>query len=129
MTKSIFLIILLFFGLQVFEGKDTEKEKQIHPTPPARVEQQEKLDDKDKELIQSIMLAILPPQEEWPSPVQKFYVALNMEDIVEPMRQDPEWVNIKDIPKNCAMQLSPLKTTNFTTTVPSRLKAFCELCW
>ncbi len=100
MTKSIFLIILLFFGLQVFEGKDTEKEKQIPPTPPARVEQQDKLDDKDKELIQTIMLAILPPQEEWPAPVQKFYVALNMEDIVEPMRQDPEWVNIKDIPKN-----------------------------
>ena len=69
MTKSIFLIILLFFGLQVFEGKDTEKEKQIPPNPPARVEQQEKLDDKDKELIQSIMLAILPPQEEWHIPL------------------------------------------------------------
>ena len=65
-------IAVIFFGLQVFEGKDTEKEKQIPPTPPARVEQQDKLDDKDKELIQTMMLAILPPQEEWPAPVQKF---------------------------------------------------------
>ncbi len=93
MMKTIFLIAILFMGLQVFENKDTP-EKQIPPKEKARVEQHQ------KDAAKSLILSILPPQEEWPTPVQKFYVALNMEDIVEPMRQDPEWVKITDIPKN-----------------------------
>lgn len=93
MAKTIVLIVLLFFGLQVFENKDTP-EKQIPPKEKARVEQHQ------KDAAKSLILSILPPQEEWPAPVQKFYVALNMEDIVEPMRADPEWVKIEDIPKN-----------------------------
>ena len=106
MTKTIFLIIALFIGLQIFEDKDPQKEKQVPPKEPARVEQHikqednDKLDEKDKALLKSIALAILPPQEEWPAPVQKVFLAMNMEDIVDPMREDSEWVKFKDIPKD-----------------------------
>ena len=106
MMKSIFLIVALFIGLQVFEDKDTQNPKQVPPKEPARVEQQlpkedkDKLDEKDKALFKTLVLAILPPQEEWPAPVQKIFLAMNMEDIVEPMREDPEWVKLKDIPKD-----------------------------
>lgn len=93
MVKTIFLIAILFMGLQAFDDKDTQ-EKQVPPKEKARIEQHQ------KDAAKSLILSILPPQEEWPSPVQKIYLAINMEDIVDPMREDPEWVAIEDIPKN-----------------------------
>lgn len=113
MTKTIVLIVLLFFGLQVFEGKDVEKEKQVPSKAPVSVEQQDKPDDKDKEFMKSIVLAILPPQEEWPAPVQKFFLAFNMEEAIDPLRENPDWVKITDIPKNMQSALIAIEDHEF----------------
>ena len=103
MMKTIFLVAFLFFGMQAFTDKDTQDKKAAPPKEPVRVEQQVKQDKEDeesKELMKSIVLAILPPQEEWPAPVQKFFLAINMEEVIDPLRKDSNWINLADIPKN-----------------------------
>ena len=89
MMKTIFLIAFLFFGMQAFTDKDTQENKTAPQKEPVRIEQQDKLpkeDEEGKALMKSIVLAILPPQEEWPAPVQKFFLALNMEEVINPLR-------------------------------------------
>ena len=116
MFKTIVLVAILFFGMQAFDNKDTQEKNEVSPTPPARVEQQDKqseMSDTEKDLMKSIVLAILPPQEEWPAPVQKFFVAFNMEEIVEPMRAEPDWVKITDIPKSVRNAILAIEDHNF----------------
>ena len=116
MFKTIVLVAILFFGMQAFDNKDTQEKNEVSPTPPARVEQQDKqseMSDTEKDLMKSIVLAILPPQEEWPAPVQKFFVAFNMEEIVEPMRVEPDWVKITDIPKSVRNAILAIEDHNF----------------
>ena len=116
MFKTIVLVAILFFGMQAFDNKDTQEKNEVSPIPPARVEQQDKqseMSDTEKDLMKSIVLAILPPQEEWPAPVQKFFVAFNMEEIVEPMRAEPDWVKITDIPKSVRNAILAIEDHNF----------------
>lgn len=116
MFKTIVLVAILFFGMQAFDNKDTQEKNGVSPSPPARVEQQDKqseMSDTEKDLMKSIVLAILPPQEEWPAPVQKFFVAFNMEEIVEPMRAEPDWVKITDIPKSVRNAILAIEDHNF----------------
>jgi penicillin-binding protein 1A len=116
MMKTIFLIAFLFFGMQAFTDKDTQENKPAPPKEPVRIEQQDKLpkeDEESKALMKSIVLAILPPQEEWPIPVQKFFLALNMEEVINPLREDANWVKLADIPKNMQNALIAIEDHKF----------------
>ena len=120
MMKSIILVALLFFGMQTFTDKDTQEKKVVPQKEPVRIEQQDKQDKQDKQdddeskaLMKSIVLAILPPQEEWPAPVQKFFVALNMEEVINPLRADSNWVKLADIPKNMQNALIAIEDHKF----------------
>jgi penicillin-binding protein 1A len=116
MMKTIFLIAFLFFGMQAFTDKDTQENKTAPPKEPVRIEQQDKLpkeDEESKALMKSIVIAILPPQEEWPAPVQKFFLALNMEEVITPLREDANWVKLADIPKNMQNALIAIEDHKF----------------
>ena len=116
MMKTIFLVAFLFFGMQAFTDKDTQEKNVAPPKEPVRIEQQDKQDNQDEEskaLMKSIVLAILPPQEEWPAPVQKFFVALNMEEVINPLREDANWVKLADIPKNMQNALIAIEDHKF----------------
>ena len=120
MMKSIILVALLFFGMQAFTDKDTQEKKAVPQKEPVRIEQQDKQnkqdkqdDDESKALMKSIVLAILPPQEEWPAPVQKFFVALNMEEVIDPLRENSNWVKLADIPKNMQNALIAIEDHKF----------------
>ena len=116
MMKKIILVALLFFGMQAFTDKDTKENKTAPPKEPVRIEQQDKLpkeDEESKALMKSIVLAILPPQEEWPAPVQKFFLALNMEEVINPLREDANWVKLADIPKNMQNALIAIEDHKF----------------
>ena len=116
MMKTIFLIAFLFLGMQAFTDKDTQENKTAPPKEPVRIEQQDKLpkeDEESKALMKSIVLAILPPQEEWPAPVQKFFLALNMEEVINPLREDANWVKLADIPKNMQNALIAIEDHKF----------------
>ena len=116
MMKSIILVALLFFGMQAFTDKDTQEKKVAPQKEPVRIEQQVKQDkdnEESKALMKSIVLAILPPQEEWPAPVQKFFLALNMEEVIDPLRKDTNWVKLADIPKNMQNALIAIEDHKF----------------
>ena len=116
MIKTIFLIAFLFFGMQAFTDKDTQENKTTPQKEPVRIEQQDKQDKEDEEskaLMKSIVLAILPPQEEWPAPAQKFFLALNMEEVINPLREDANWVKLADIPKNMQNALIAIEDHKF----------------
>ncbi len=116
MMKTIFLVAFLFFGMQAFTDKDTQEKNVAPQKEPVRIEQQDKQDNQDEEskaLMKSIVLAILPPQEEWPAPVQKFFVALNMEEVINPLREDSNWVKLADIPKNMQNALIAIEDHKF----------------
>ncbi len=116
MMKTIFLVAFLFFGMQAFTDKDTQEKNVAPQKEPVRIEQQDKQDNQDDEskaLMKSIVLAILPPQEEWPAPVQKFFVALNMEEVINPLREDSNWVKLADIPKNMQNALIAIEDHKF----------------
>ena len=116
MMKKIILVAFLFFGMQAFTDKDTQEKNVAPPKEPVRIEQQDKQDNQDEEskaLMKSIVLAILPPQEEWPAPVQKFFVALNMEEVINPLREDSNWVKLADIPKNMQNALIAIEDHKF----------------
>lgn len=119
MMKTIFLIAFLFFGMQAFTDKDTQENKTAPQKEPVRIEQQDKVakqdkdDEESKALMKSIVLAILPPQEEWPAPVQKFFLALNMEEVINPLREDSNWVKLADIPKNMQNALIAIEDHKF----------------
>ena len=116
MMKKIILVALLFFGMQAFTDKDTQEKNVAPQKEPVRIEQQDKQDNQDEEskaLMKSIILAILPPQEEWPAPVQKFFVALNMEEVINPLREDSNWVKLADIPKNMQNALIAIEDHKF----------------
>ena len=116
MMKSIILVALLFFGMQAFTDKDTQEKKVAPQKEPVRIEQQVKQDTDDEEskaLMKSIVLAILPSQEEWPAPVQKFFLALNMEEVIDPLRENSNWVKLADIPKNMQNALIAIEDHKF----------------
>ena len=116
MMKSIILVALLFFGMQAFTDKDTQEKKEVPQKEPVRIEQQVKQDKDDEEskaLMKSIVLAILPPQEEWPAPVQKIFLALNMEEVIDPLRENSNWVKLADIPKNMQNALIAIEDHKF----------------
>ena len=51
----------------------------------------------------ALFTSLLPPKEEWPSPVHKFYLAFNMDEVIDPIRQNPNWTSLdamsRDIPQ------------------------------
>ena len=116
MMKTIFLVAFLFFGMQAFTDKNTQEKKVAPQKEPFRIEQQVKQDKDDEEskaLMKSVVLAILPPQEEWPTPVQKFFLALNMEEVIDPLRENSNWVKLADIPKNMQNALIAIEDHKF----------------
>ena len=98
MIKTLLMALLIFAGMV---GYDSLNDK---PTPTSPEQKQEqKINKHEKSAAMAIFTALLPPREEWPSPMQKFYIAFNMDEVIDPIRQHPDWTPLKamnqDIPK------------------------------
>lgn len=65
--------------------------------------EERKLTKHEKSAIKALFLAVLPEKESWPVPLQKTYRAFNMDEIIDPLRERPEWVRLgnmnRDLPK------------------------------
>lgn len=98
MIKTLFLAMIIFLGMIGYDNlSDTS-------TPTAPVQQQEeKMQKHEKSAAMALFVSLLPPKEKWPSPIHKFYLALNMEEVVNPIRENPDWVSLDamshDIPQ------------------------------
>lgn len=98
MFKIIAMAVLIFLGMT---GYDSFTDK-AQPTAPVQQEQT-KAGKHEKSAAMAMFTALLPPKDTWPSPMQKFYLAFNMDEVIEPIRQSPEWTGLdamsRDIPQ------------------------------
>ena len=98
MFKIIIMALLIFIGMV---GYDNITDK-AQPTTPVQQEQQ-KISKHEKSAAMALFVSLLPPKEEWPSPVHKFYLAFNMDEVIDPIRQNPNWTSLdamsRDIPQ------------------------------
>ena len=105
MIKTIVMALLIFAGMVAY---DSTTSKPVPTTPPTKQEQQskeqqQKINKHEKSAAMALFVSLLPDRKTWPSPMQKFYLAFNMEGIIDPIRQNPQWTSLKsmsqDIPR------------------------------
>lgn len=102
--KTILLIIIIFVGLSFYDTQ--EKPQRPLPNVPEVTEHQ-------KDAAVNIFFSLLPPKEEWPSPIQKFYLAFNMDEIIDPIREKPDWTPLPAIPKDLRYAIIAIEDHNF----------------
>lgn len=105
MFKTIILIIVIFIGMTIYDSN----------TPAKNSPQAEdiKIEQHEKSAAKALFLALLPPQEEWPSPFQKAYLAFNMEEVIDPIRESPDWTPLPAIPKDMQQAIIAIEDHNF----------------
>jgi len=141
LLKILFLAVLVFIsiiGYESYTGKDIgviidEKTTVSQQTKPAnkdkgntseKINSQQKvtsgpsLDERkvtkhEKSALKSIFLAITPERSKWPVPFQKMYLAFNMEDVIEPLRESPDWVKLSNISRDVPQAIIAIEDHNF----------------
>ena len=96
MIKTIVMALLIFAGMVAY---DSATSKPTPTAPPTKQEQQqqEKLNKHEKSAAMALFVSLLPDRKTWPSPMQKFYLAFNMEEVIDPIRQNPQWTPLKSM--------------------------------
>lgn len=98
MIKILLMAFLIFAGMVGYDALNDKPQ----PTAPVQ-KQEEKMQKHERAAVAAIFFSLLPPKEEWPSPIHKFYLAFNMEEVIDPLRQSPDWTPLnamnQDIPK------------------------------
>lgn len=87
MLKVLLMALAIFVGMV---GYDTLTPDSKPTTPPPS--QKQKIEQHERSATKSILLAILPEKEKWPGPFQKAFLAIYMEDTIDPIRQSANWV-------------------------------------
>ncbi len=95
MLKTLILTLLIFSGLVAYDTYD----KKSPPPPPRAIETQEQKQETRPagSVVKSVILALLPEREQWPEPVQKFYTAFNLAEVIGPIRANPNWTPLADM--------------------------------
>ena len=105
MLKTIIMALLIFAGMVAYDSTTSKPVPTTHPTKQEQQskEQQQKINKHEKSAAMALFVSLLPDRKTWPSPMQKFYLAFNMEEVIDPIRQNPQWTPLKsmsqDIPK------------------------------
>ena len=106
MIKTIVMALLIFVGMVAYDSATSKPAPTMPPTKQEQQqtkEQQQKINKHEKSAAMALFVSLLPDRKTWPSPMQKFYLAFNMEEVIDPIRQNPQWTNLKamsqDIPR------------------------------
>ena len=105
MIKTIVMALLIFAGMVAYDSTTSKPVPTTHPTKQEQQskEQQQKINKHEKSAAMALFVSLLPDRKTWPSPMQKFYLAFNMEEVIDPIRQNPQWTSLKsmsqDIPR------------------------------
>ena len=106
MIKTIVMALLIFAGMVAYDSATSKPTPTMPPTKQEQQqtkEQQQKINKHEKSAAMALFVSLLPDRKTWPSPMQKFYLAFNMEEVIDPIRQNPQWTPLKsmsqDIPK------------------------------
>lgn len=75
--------------------------------------EERKMTKHERSAIKSIILSVLPERNTWPVPLQKTYILFNMEDIIEPLREKPNWVKLSQMNRDVPQALIAIEDHNF----------------
>lgn len=108
MIKTLVMALLIFAGMVGYDAL-TDKPQ---PAAPAQ-QQEEKVNKHEKAAAMALFVSLLPPKEEWPSPMQKFYLAFNMDEVIDPIRQSPDWTALDAMNQNIPQALIAIEDHAF----------------
>lgn len=108
MFKTLFLTLIIFIGMIGYDNLKNDNQ----PVAPVQKEEQQ-AEREERNRMAKIFFALLPPRSEWPGPVQKFYTAFNMEEVIEPIRHNPNWTPLSEINKNVPYALVAIEDHGF----------------
>lgn len=80
----------------------------------------------EKSAIKHIFLAILPDKKEWPAPIQRFYTALNLEEIVDPIREGRNWVPLDEMAEQMPIALIAIEDHKFYEHGPVAMESIAR---
>lgn len=115
MIKTIVMALLIFAGMVAY---DSTTSKPVPTTPPTKQEQQskeqqQKINKHEKSAAMALFVSLLPDRKTWPSPMQKFYLAFNMEEVIDPIRQNPQWTSLKSMSQDIPRALIAIEDHDF----------------
>lgn len=111
MLKVLLMSVLIFMGMV---GYDTMKNDEPQPSPANPAKQEEKYRESHEEkAAKALFFSLLPPKEEWPEPMHKFYMAMNMDEFVEPIRQHPDWTPLSTMSRDIPQALIAIEDHEF----------------
>lgn len=108
MIKTLVMALLIFAGMVGYDAL-TDKPQPVAPTQ----QQEEKVNKHEKAAAMALFVSLLPPKEEWPSPMQKFYLAFNMDEVIDPIRQSPDWTALNAMNQNIPQALIAIEDHAF----------------
>lgn len=107
----IIIIIIAALGIFLWYPSSGDPVKDTVPKPTPTVQE----DANKQNPITNFFLSVLPPKQEWPDPVQKIWLAFNIEEAVQEQTRSVEWVTITNIPIEMQQALLAIEDHNFYT--------------
>ena len=126
MFKTLLMALLIFLGMVGFDA--WKNENKSAPPPVQKQEQQvtkkenppkeetkedKKMSEHEKKAVRAVFLAILPDKKEWPEPIRKVYTAFNLDETIDPIRQRPNWVPLKNMAQDLPRALISIEDKDF----------------
>ena len=116
MIKTIVMALLIFAGMVAYDSATSKPTPTMPPTKQEQQqtkEQQQKINKHEKSAAMALFVSLLPDRKTWPSPMQKFYLAFNMEEVIDPIRQNPQWTSLKSMSQDIPRALIAIEDHDF----------------
>ncbi|MDO4179014.1 MAG: biosynthetic peptidoglycan transglycosylase [Phascolarctobacterium sp.] len=128
MLKTIIIAVIIFFGMIGYDTIKSDSKPTDSPTQKQEegVQKQEQKvivnennhkdteqEKHEKKAAKAIFFALLPDKEKWPVPLKKIYQWTNVEDTIDPIRQKPNWVPLKNMAQDLPKALISIEDHDF----------------
>ena len=110
------MALLIFAGMVAYDSATSKPTPTMPPTKQEQQqtkEQQQKINKHEKSAAMALFVSLLPDRKTWPSPMQKFYLAFNMEEVIDPIRQNPQWTSLKSMSQDIPRALIAIEDHDF----------------
>lgn len=95
------------------QGNTSDKVKSSQKVTSGPSLEERKMTKHEKSALKSIFLALVPEKTKWPVPLQKTYQLFNMEDVIDPLRESPNWVRLSSIKRDVPQAVIAIEDHNF----------------
>lgn len=109
-TKSKSQTVIVDKNSQGNSSENIKTKQKVTDGPSLEERQQTK---HEQGAVKTLLLSVLPEKSKWPEGLQKTYRAFNMEEIIEPMREKPDWVRLSNMSRSLPKALIAIEDHDF----------------